>query len=599
MSLQLPSLGTVVTAALRTLQRFPLVLAAAVLAATAAILMNDDVGPTWLRDRMLAAAVLAIPLCTAVQLTVERRTWHRALRLAPWVAALAVLAAVYASWDHWPDRMRFARFAQLAVAFHLAVAFLPFQGRYTANAFWQYNRVLFLRFLGAGISSATFFAGLALALAAVDQLFGVDVPEAGYFRLWVMMAFVFNTWFFLGGVPEDPNALESRREYRAALRIFAQYTLVPLVSVYLVILTLYLGKVVVTWDWPSGWIGWLVSGVAAAGILTLLLVRPIADDPDQTWVAAFARIFWLAVMPAIVMLWLALFQRVRQYGITEPRYFLLVLSLWLAALAVWYTVTRSRDMRLVPLSLCLGTLFTYAGPWSAYAVSARSQVARLTAILERNGMLVAGDVPAPSRRVSDADAREVSAVVRYLAETHGTGRLAPLFTDATALRLGLGQRGPTRLAEPHVRAVVTALGVPYVEKWDRPGAPMHYFSVNTRRAGAIPLAGFDYLVRVRPAGDSIIPDTGVTAVLAPEARVVRIRHGSVLLVDVPLDSPLAVARRTSGAAANTLPPGRLHVEAASPRARASLWLRSLSGQDSAGTIRPSLVIGEVLVDLRP
>ena len=41
--------------------------------------------------------------------------------------------------------------------------------------------------------------------------------------------------------------------------MFAQYTLVPLVSMYLVILTLYFGKVVVTWDWPQGWIGYLVS----------------------------------------------------------------------------------------------------------------------------------------------------------------------------------------------------------------------------------------------------------------------------------------------------------------------------------------------------
>ncbi len=596
---QLPSLGTVVAAAIRTLRRFPLVLAAAALAALAAILMADDVGPMRLRDPLLAAALLAIPLGTAVQLTLERRTWHPALRLVPWALAFAALAAVYMAWPDWPDRMRVVRFAQLAAAFHLAVAFLPFQGRYTANAFWQYNRVLFVRFLGAGVSSATFFAGLALALAAVDQLFGVDVPESGYFRLWVVIAFVFNTWFFLGGVPEDPNALETRREYRAALRVFAQYTLVPLVSVYLVILSLYLVKVVVTWDWPSGWIGWLVSGVATAGILTLLLVRPIADDPGQKWVAAFARIFWLAVLPAVVMLWLALYQRIAQYGITEPRYILLILSLWLAAMAGWYTLTRSRDMRLVPLSLCALAVVAYAGPWGAYAVSARSQAGRLTAVLERNGLLEAGGVPATQRRISDDDAREVSAVVRYLAGTHGTGRLAPLFTEETARRLNLGYRGSSRMVEPHVRAVVAALGVPYREQWDRPGAPQHYFRVNTRRSDAIALAGFDVLVRVRPAEDSILPDTGVTAHVVPDARVIRVRRGTRLLLDVPLDSVLAFARRTSGAAAAAVAPLRLHVEAEGPRARASVWLRTVSGQDSADVVRPTLVIGEVLVDLRP
>src|SRR5262249_46851893 len=159
--------------------------------------------------------------------------------------------------------------------------------------------------------------------------------------------------------------------------------LVPLVSVYLVILTVYLGKVLITRDWPSGWIGWLVSGVGTAGILTLLLVHPVAQDPAEKWVAAFARSFWLAVLPAIVMLWLAIWQRVRQYGITEPRYFLVVLSLWLAGLAVYYSITRSRQIRTIPASLGAVALLTFAGPWGAYSVSVGSQVGRLRALLER------------------------------------------------------------------------------------------------------------------------------------------------------------------------------------------------------------------------
>ncbi len=599
MTLQLPSLGTVVAAALRTLRRFPLVILAAALAATAAILMADDMGPGWLRDPLLAASVLGIPLLTAVALFTERRAWHPALRLLPWLLAVAVLAGVHAAWPAWPDQVRAVRAVQLGVAFHLAVAFLPFQGRYTPNAFWQFNRVLFLRGLGSAISSATFFAGLALALAALDQLFGVDVPETGYFRLWVLIAFVFNTWFFLGGVPEDPNALEAWKDYRAALRVFAQYTLVPLVSVYLLILTVYLVKVVVTWDWPSGWIGWLVSGVAAAGILTLLLVRPIADDPAQKWVAAFARIFWIAVMPATVMLWLALYQRIAQYGVTEPRYFLLVLSLWLAAMAGWYTVTRSRDMRLVPASLCVLALATYVGPWGAYATSARSQVGRLTGILERNGLLEAGGTPAPARRVSDEDAREVSAVVRYLTDTHGTARLASLFPAPTAARLGLGRRRARRNTEAHVKTVVTALGVPYVERWERAGAGYHYFTASTSSAGAVPLEGYDLLVRIRPAEDSVVPDTGVTAVLVPAARAVRVRRGTTVLVDVPLDSPLAVARRAPRTTANAIPAGRLHATAEARGVRAAVWIRSMTGIDSAGGIRPTRATGDVLVDLRP
>ena len=34
-------------------------------------------------------------------------------------------------------------------------------------------------------------------------------------------------------------------------------------------------KVLVTGQWPNGWIGWLVSSVSAAGLLAILLVQPV------------------------------------------------------------------------------------------------------------------------------------------------------------------------------------------------------------------------------------------------------------------------------------------------------------------------------------
>ena len=295
---RLPTLGAAIEMALATLRRFPLVLACGVLAATAAILMSEDIGPAWLRDRLLAVATLGLPLFTAAKLLGERLP-SAVARAGATLAAVALLVAVHVSWDGWLEPVRVARYVELSLAFHLLVAFLPFVGRDRPTAFWQYNRTLFERFLVAGISSATLFLGLALALAAVNKLFGVDLPRGAYVRVWVLCAFVFNTWFFLGGVPRDLEALDGRREYPTVLRVFAQYTLVPLVTVYLVILTLYFGKVVVSWDWPSGWIGYLVSGVAGAGILTLLLVHPLAEREEQRWVTTFARWFWLGVLPAV------------------------------------------------------------------------------------------------------------------------------------------------------------------------------------------------------------------------------------------------------------------------------------------------------------
>jgi hypothetical protein len=591
-----PSLGAALDAALATLRRFPLVLAAGAAAAAAAILAREDIGPDWLRDRLLVAGSLGIPLLIAVALLGERLR-STFVRLLAVIGALAVLLAVHLAWAGWTGQVQMERYLQLSAGFHLLVAFLPFAGRDRPTAFWQYNRALLVRFVVAGVSSATLFVGLALALAALQKLFGVDLPQLAYFRLWVVTAFVFNTWFFLGGVPADLDALDARPDYPAYVRVFAQYTLVPLVTVYLVILTVYFGKVLVLWDWPSGWIGYLVSGVAGAGILALLLVHPLAEREDQRWIAVFARGFWIGIMPAILMLWLAIYQRVHQYGFTEPRYFLLLLSLWLAGMALYYTVTRSRRIRVIPASLCVVALATFGGPWGAYQVAERSQLGRLRVILERDGMLRGGRARRPAAPVSRDDAQAISATVRYVAETHGTSGLGSLLGDSLADSLGLGGRRSARVSEARVQTIVEALGVAYVPRWASGGRPSFSYRADERRA--VPLAGYDYLLRIRVEAESTaVRDTGLVALLRRGSRSLQVMRGGEVLVDVPLDSMLVRARAAAGRrASGVLPAALLRAEAAGPRAHAVVLLRDLSGQGGPPAPTVTNAIGDVLVRL--
>ena len=585
-------------AATATLRRFPLVLASAIAAAAAAVFVSEHVGPAWLHGPLLAAATLGLPLLVAGALLGERVRSAPA-RAALGLGALAALAAVYASWDGWSGRVQFARYVELSVAFHLLVAILPFAGRDRPRAFWQYNRVMFERFVMAGVSSGTLFLGLALALAALDKLFGVDLQHQAYFRLWVFCAFVFNTWFFLGGVPEDFDALDQPREYPVVLRVFAQYILVPLVAVYLVILTLYLGKVVVFWDWPSGWIGYLVSGVAGAGIFALLLVHPLAEREDQRWVTAFARDFWLGILPAVVMLWLALYQRVHQYGLTEARYFLLVLSVWLGAIAGYYAVTRARTIRLIPASLCVVALATFAGPWGAFSVSRRSQVGRVRDVLVARGVLVGGHVRRAATDLAPDERRALSGAVRYLVETHGIAALTPLLGDSFAAKVMAPAERSNADPDGRARAIVEALGVTYVGRSESAPGFTPWFAFSAADHDPLPIAGYDVLLTIR-SGTAPSPggDTAWAAVLIRPARSVRIVRAGTALLDVPLDSVLGRAATPAGRLETMLPAAAMRAEAGNARVRALVLLRSVNGR--VGERGPEIdnATGEVLLRLR-
>jgi hypothetical protein len=478
--------------------RFPLVLLAAAVAAIAAFFAVDD-GSHEELIRLIFSAALGLPLLFALAVTAERRRWSRARGLAVGAVAIALLVLLHLVSRGWPDPQTVTRYVQLAVAFHLLVAVLPFLGVGTLRGFWQFNRILFLRFLLAALYTGVLFAGLAIALLALDNLFGVDVDGIAYLRLFVLLAFVFHPWFFLAGVPRDVAALDELTTYPVGIKVFAQFVLVPLVSVYLLILSAYLVRVLITRTWPSGWIGWLVSSVAAAGTLALLLVHPVRDRPEARWVDAYSRWFYVGLLPSILMLFMAIGLRLGQYGFTERRYFLLVLAVWLAATAVYYAVTASRNIRIIPATLAAIALLTFAGPWSAYAVSRRSQATRLETLLARNGALVDGSLRTVGDDVAFEDAREISAAVRYLVRNHGVASLAavhPSFAD-TSGRMAV--RSPEITRRPAVdevgRVVLARVGIDYVNEWEgRAAVSRDFFTSTADLNGPLDVAGYDVLV---------------------------------------------------------------------------------------------------------
>lgn len=576
---RLPSLGTLAADAVATARRFPVVLFSALIAAFAATLATQDLGPEALQLRLLAAASLAIPLCAALAIAAEGSAWKPALRVAFQALGLAVGGAFFLAWPGWSDVLRATRFWELMLAFTLAITIARFVRSERPVAFWQFNATLFVRSLAAAVATGILFVGLAIALLALDKLFGVPIASEGYARLWFTLAFVFSTWFFLGGVPRDLDALERAPQYPAAVKVLAQNILMPLVTLYLVILTLYFAKVVATWTWPTGWIGWLASSVSVAGVFTIVLLQPIADKPDQKWVGVFTRSFWFGILPAVLMLWLALYQRIRQYGLTEPRYFLLVMSVWLGAAALYFGLTRSRHIRLIPISLALLALLDFAGPWSSQDVSRRSQLARLETLLRRNGLLdSAGQRRSPARLVAGPDATEISATVRYLVTVHGADAVRGLLGDSTTRRLRLQGTAARNNGETQARAIVGAFGVVYALDAARGVGGRYSFTATTMRATST--ADFQFLAPIRFVSDSAEAraDTSLGAVVIRNTSVVRIQRGGELLLEVPLDSTVVRATRSlAGRQQGQVSANLLHAEAANERAKAIVYFASLFG----------------------
>ena len=408
-------------------RRFPLVLVLATVAAIAAIDLIDSSGDdtTWLMKLMLTAQ-LGIPLLLAVAVATEAEIWPGGSATSAWIArgVTGLLLVVYYFALPTPlGEAGFVRHIQLNVAAHLAVAVLPFLRPGHDNAFWQFNLGLALRLLAALFFSHVLFGGLSVALLALDNLLGVDVDDNVYPQLWVAILFIFNTWYFLAGVPERSRDLDSVKTFPAIVKVFAQFILTPLVLVYLAILSAYLVKVVVSAEWPSGQIGYLVSSVAVAGIFSLLLLYPLSVRPGNRWVGIYARLYYILLVPAVVMLLMAIGKRIGQYGVTENRYLLTVMAIWLAGVVVAGVVRGRPFLKIIPASLAIVAVVTAFGPLSASQVSRRSQLARLDVMLSSHDRLVDGRIVAAAGDAPRAEGREMGSILVYLFSNHGPGVL--------------------------------------------------------------------------------------------------------------------------------------------------------------------------------
>ncbi len=314
---------------------------------------------------------------------------------------------------------------------HLGIAVCPFPRLVkTDSALWEYNKLLLIRALLSAFCSWVFFVGVALALVSIDSLFGVDVEEENYGRLWFFCAFVLTTCLFLGGVPAKDDRPQLVVDYPKWLHFFCKFILLPLVVLFFGILYAYAVKIVVTWSWPDGMVGMPVFILAAVGGLTGLLIWPLTQlEPVSKWAKSFWRLYFPLIIPLGILLLLALQRRIGDYGFTEVRFLGLVLACWLLAIALYYTVKPGSSFRVIPWSL-IGILIVCSwGPLSPGQVAFKSQWKRLHGLLTQEGLLVDGSLTPNPHQVDDSVYRDLKSVIQYLHGNYGVKPLNPLLDE--------------------------------------------------------------------------------------------------------------------------------------------------------------------------
>ncbi len=499
-----PSYNTILEGAVVTFKRYPFAVLCAIIATiiTVSLADRESLEPEYLLRPLQFALALGLPLFVALTHLTEKRQWKKTTSLFAQISGAVILAVYYLSL---PDNVFAAyshpvRFLLIFLGLHFLAAVLPYSGDKQDSGFWRYNILLFLRFLKAALFSAVLYIGLIIAIAAADHLFDLGIPERRYFQIWLVIVGIFNTFIFLGGIPRDLKSLDGDRVYPKALVIFTKYILVPLVMVYFVILILYEAKIAIEWNWPKGWVAHLVLWYSVLGILSVLLLNPLRESAEHRWIGVVSRWFFRTSIPLIVLLFLAIFRRIGDYGLTENRYLVLAMALGLSVAAIYLILSRKKDIRIIPGILSIIAFVSAIGPWSAFALSENSQRNRLEALMKRNNILDHGVVKHASRDISFRDRREMSNIVAYLNEWHGLRSFASWFSDDVMTSLdtiAIGERKAAITGYLGFEPVEASIGV----------AESGRFSWRLKPGSPVDIAGYDFLLGITMIASKVKPDT--------------------------------------------------------------------------------------------
>jgi hypothetical protein len=308
------------------------------------------------------------------------------------------------------------------------------------GAVWLFNLRLALAIGLAIIVGVVFGLGFSAVVAGLKFLLNIEFGDEVYQRIWTVATTLVGPLYGLSLVPKDLEEEIDLTVHHGSLlergvSILVNYVMVPLALVYALILHAYAAKIAFLQSLPKGEIGLIVSLFAVGGTVTWLIGWPWREKGTVLLRWFMRGWFWLLPVPA-VLLAIAIWRRVTDYGVTPDRYGIALVAVWTAFVFAYLTWRRNRaDMRAIVGSAAVLLLVGSFGPLGAFSTTAVSQVARLKVALEKIGALKNGKVVGSPIAASQDEKYHAITIVTALADVNGLEAIRPWFEKPPQLNM--------------------------------------------------------------------------------------------------------------------------------------------------------------------
>ncbi|MBR5735177.1 MAG: DUF4153 domain-containing protein [Bacteroidales bacterium] len=298
-------------------------------------------------------------------------------------------------------------------------------GRNILSVILRLAEGLLLGLLLLGVFSAIY--------ASVKFLFDLSLKEECYSYPAVFIGLVVTPLLCCSLLDKGSDIIKGE----SLLRIIVDFILSTALVIYTVILYGYIFRILLRCELPEGGVAYMVLGFLSVG-LGCYLLRLQLEKRHYEW---FYKSFPAIAAAPLVLLWIGIIRRVGEYGLTDTRFYLMVLSVLVTAYCIMLVCERTRRFQLMSLIMAVAAaLFTFVPGIRARDFGLRNQMSRLDKLLPE--VLVDGRFP-----VIDDYHELVKDTVRtkYIEESYGRWSYLKAQMDSSAFNRRYGHYGEYQL----------------------------------------------------------------------------------------------------------------------------------------------------------
>ncbi len=338
-------------------------------------------------------------------------------RILSMAIALALTAAYYFAFIHNQDMNTIMIVRASIVLFALLIAFIWIPIIKTKFNFNESFLVAFKSLFIAVFFASVLFGGVSLIIAAIDNLlFAVD--EKAYMQSTSIIYILFASLYFLSLIPsynkndqtkEENEHIEKMISCGKFLEILISYILIPLASVFTLILLIY---IIINFT-DEFWRNSLLEPMLVSYSIVVIVLYILSSTLGNKLVKLFRMIFPKVLIPIVLFQTIASVLKVGDNGLPFTRYYVILYGLFALTSGIIFSIISIKKNGLIAPILIGLLIISIIPPIDAFSTGKRTQINMLEKVLEENSMLINEEV-VPNPDINESDMQKITQAVEYI-----------------------------------------------------------------------------------------------------------------------------------------------------------------------------------------